>query len=214
MHKTSKPRVAEDVGPRLRRAYFESRFGQLHVHNAIPSGGGFDEGTSLLCVHGSGATGREFAALLPILGRDRSVYAPDLPGAGESDGAASGAVADSVAALEDFLAQMRFRQIDLLGLREGVLVACELALSRPQIVRRVVMVSTPAGVDRKLADRFRLVAQPTLVLRPRDQYWEGGQRLREWMPKARVVDLPGEPVAIGAAVPVSVSDALKTFLRG
>lgn len=206
--------MTEDAGPRLRRAYFESRFGQLHVHNAIPGGGGFDEGTPLLLIHGSGTTGREFAALLAVLGRDRSVYAPDLPGAGESDGVGSGAVADSVAALEDFLAQMRFRQIDVLGLREGVLVACELALSRPQIVRRVVMVSAPAFADRKAADRFRLVVQPTLVLRPRDQYWEGGQRLREWMPKARIAELPNEPFAIGATIPVSVSDALKTFLRG
>ena len=28
---------------RLRRAYFDSRYGQLHVHQAIPPGGGFDE---------------------------------------------------------------------------------------------------------------------------------------------------------------------------
>lgn len=214
MQRTSKARAREDAGPRLRRAYFESRFGQLHVHNAIPGGGGFDEGTPLLCIHGSGTTGREFSALLPILGQDRSVYAPDLPGAGESDGSGSGSVIDAVAALEDFLGQMRFRQIDVLGLRDGVLAAGELALSRPQVVRRLVLVSVPVLNDRRIADRFRMIAQPTLVLRPRDAYWEGGQRMREWMPKARVADLPNEAYAIAAAVPVAVSDALKTFLRG
>ena len=34
-----------EAKPRVRRGYFESRYGQLHVHNAIPPGGGFEEGT-------------------------------------------------------------------------------------------------------------------------------------------------------------------------
>ena len=36
-------RANRDVGtqPRVRRAYFECRYGQLHVHNVMPSGGGF-----------------------------------------------------------------------------------------------------------------------------------------------------------------------------
>src|SRR5205814_10348498 len=71
---------------RVRRGYFECRYGQLHVHNAIPPGGGFEEGTALLCLHPAGLNGRAFKGLLPQLGRDRSVYAPDLPGNGESDG--------------------------------------------------------------------------------------------------------------------------------
>ena len=51
---------AEAESPRLRRAYFECRYGQLHVHNAIPAGGGFDEQTTLLCLHASSSTGRAF----------------------------------------------------------------------------------------------------------------------------------------------------------
>ena len=43
----------ETASPRLRRAYFECRYGQLHVHNAIPAGGGFDEQTTLVCLHAS-----------------------------------------------------------------------------------------------------------------------------------------------------------------
>ncbi len=73
--------------PRLRRAYFDCRYGQLHMRYAIPGGGGFDEATTLLCIPGAPGTGRFFAPLLLPLGRDRSVYAPDLPGCGESDGA-------------------------------------------------------------------------------------------------------------------------------
>jgi hypothetical protein len=33
----------EPGAPRLRRAYHDCRYGQLHLHNAIPAGGGFDE---------------------------------------------------------------------------------------------------------------------------------------------------------------------------
>ena len=44
----------------MRRGYFECRYGQLHVHNAIPPGGGFEEGTALLCLHQSAASGRVF----------------------------------------------------------------------------------------------------------------------------------------------------------
>ena len=67
--------AGQRLGPRLRRAYYECRYGQLHLHNAIPSGGGFDELTTVICLHGEGQTGRVFAAALASLGRERSVYA-------------------------------------------------------------------------------------------------------------------------------------------
>src|SRR4051794_21687809 len=50
------PMSEETAHPRLRRAYFECRYGQLHVHNAIPAGGGFDEKTTLVCLHASSGT--------------------------------------------------------------------------------------------------------------------------------------------------------------
>src|ERR1700748_2139028 len=60
--------------PRVRRGYFECRFGQLHLHNAIPPGGGFEEGTPLLCLHHTGGSGYLFERFLAHAGRDRSVY--------------------------------------------------------------------------------------------------------------------------------------------
>jgi pimeloyl-ACP methyl ester carboxylesterase len=130
--------------PRVGRGYFECRYGQLHVHNAIPPGGGFEEATALLCVHQGAASGRTFARFLSAVGRDRSVYAPDLPGCGESDGPpVRPSIADYAAALGDFLDSMRFRQIDVLGHRAGSLIAAELAVVRPQQVRRVVMAGVP-----------------------------------------------------------------------
>lgn len=144
--------------PRLRRAYFECRFGQLHVHHAIPSGGGFDERTALICIPDAGSTARALLPLLASLGRSRSVYAPDPPGCGESD-ASSGqdAVAASVGAINDFIADMRLRQVDLLGIGSGAAVARALATQRQAEVRRLVLV----GEQRTDAPRS---SQPRLEL--------------------------------------------------
>jgi pimeloyl-ACP methyl ester carboxylesterase len=143
---TVRSRANRDVGrkPRVRRAYFECRYGQLHVYNAMPSGGGFEEATTLLCLHETPLTGRMFAGVLSLLGWDRSVYAPDIPGFGQSDSPeAPPSIADYAAAIGDFLDTMRFRQLDLLGCQTGALIAAELAILRPTQVRRVILASVP-----------------------------------------------------------------------
>ena len=120
----------------------------MHLHNAIPAGGGFDELTSLLCVHDVGQTGRVFADVLAQLGGDRSVYAPDLPGCGESDPAHGLMFAEAgVMALADFHDSMRIRQFDLLALGQGAHVAALLAAERGAAVRRLILLDPPAGVQ-------------------------------------------------------------------
>lgn len=192
--------------PRVRRGYFECRYGQLHVHNAIPPGGGFEEGTALLCLHGSGQSGRVFQRFLPLLGRDRSVYAPDIPGSGESDGPARLGVTDAATALGDFLDNMRFRQIDVLGYQSGSLIAAELALARPQQVRRVVLVGVPAAPE---AERLRQIGQPVLVARTKDELWDSTQRARDFLPRARSLELP----QFGAGVFDQGADAIAAPLK-
>lgn len=155
MAKGTVPIRPADAQPRVRRGYFECRYGQLHVHNAIPPGGGFEEGTPLLCLHNTTGSGRTFERFLSVAGRDRSVYAPDLPGFGESDPPPSRpSISDYAATLGDFLDTMRFRQIDVLGHQAGSLIAAELAIARPKQVRRVVLVSVPVLNDAE-RDAFR-----------------------------------------------------------
>lgn len=132
--------------PRLRRAYYECRFGQLHVHNAIPAGGGFDELTPLLCIHAGGMTGRVFQSVLAELGFDRSVYAPDMPGSGESDPGTGLSAADAaVAGLQDFLDTMRLREVDVVSFGDGGTIARRLATSRAKQIRRVALLGEPPG---------------------------------------------------------------------
>lgn len=140
-----KSRIVPSAGEvRVRRAYFECRFGQLHVRTAFPTSGGFDEHTTLLCFHQSPCSSRVFAKFLPEIAHDRSVYAPDLPGHGESDPPPhEPAIADYAAAMADFIDVMRFRQVDLLGHHVGALIAAELGILRPEQVRRVILVSVP-----------------------------------------------------------------------
>jgi pimeloyl-ACP methyl ester carboxylesterase len=227
--------------PRLRRAYFECRYGQLHVHNAIPSGGGFDELTTLICLHSSSSTGRSFLELSKHLGQSRSVYSPDTPGCGESDSPPSqpSAVAYSEA-LGDFIDSMRFRQVDLLGVHSGAALAAELAISRPKVVRRVIMIGAPAlDADERRSyrelsapegapqgalwaraavinwdgdTRLPLVKQPLLVLRPRDNFWNAGGRVSKLVPGARVVDLPDQDKNLLDKVPARVAKQVSDFL--
>ena len=126
---------------RLRRAYFDCRYGQIHVHQAIPPGGGFDEAAPLLCIPGKQGTGRVFYPVLAALGADRSIYAPDLPGYGESDGAGDGAGPEQYAlALTDLLDSLRQRQIDLMAHAEGAETAIAIEKLRPHaLVRRMVL---------------------------------------------------------------------------
>ncbi len=140
----------------LRRMYVDCRYGQLHVRSAFGSTGGFDELTPLVCLHDAPMSGGTFDAFLPLLGTDRSVYAPDLPGFGESDPPqAPPSVADHAAAVGDFLDQLRLRQVDVLGYRVGAAIAAELAVARPAQVRRVVMAGAPL-FDEAEREAFRL----------------------------------------------------------
>jgi pimeloyl-ACP methyl ester carboxylesterase len=153
--------------PRVRRAYFDCRYGQLHVHYAIPAGGGFDEATTLLCIAGGAGVGKFFRPLLLPLGRDRSVYAPDLPGCGESD-PTSGDLShiDAAAALGDFLDSMHLRHVDLLAHESGVAIAVALASQRTSQIVRVVLSPNTDSVRTEA----RALKQPQLVidLRPAD----------------------------------------------
>lgn len=140
----------------LRRAYFDCRYGQLHVRTAFPGGGGFDERTTLVILHDAGGSSRDVLAWVRELGEDRSVYAPDFPGHGESDGTdavageakpvlgqvkAAGMEAgldSAAAAVFDFCTDLRLRGIHLLAMGAGIEVAKRVAVAREGLVARLV----------------------------------------------------------------------------
>lgn len=162
MAKASKSTLPQ-IEVRTRRAYFDCRFGQLHVRTAFPTTGGFDEQVTLFCLHALDGSSRDFSRLLPLLADVRSVYAPDLPGYGESDPSPAQSVADAATAAEDLAGGLRLRQIDVLGVQYGAEAALQLTAARPELVRRLVLASLPG------TDRLSIPKQPRLILKLGEQ---------------------------------------------
>ncbi len=175
----------------LRKMYVDCRFGQLHLHTSFPSSGGFDELTPLLCVPPPSLTGRVFRPLLRDLGRDRSVYAPDLPGSGESDTPDHApTIADQTAAFIDLIDSLRLKQVDVVGYQAGSLTAIELALARPEQVRRLILIGIPGSDSNfQVGERLPLLKLPVMILRARDELWESTSRTEPLLREARRVEL-------------------------
>jgi len=128
----------------VRKGYVESPFGQLHLRTAMPTGGGFEEETPLVCLHQMPMSGSVFNEFLREMGRDRMAYAPDTPGYGESDAPpARPAVEDYAQAVGAMLDAYHLRAVDLLGHHTGSAIAVELAVTRPFQIRRLVLVGVP-----------------------------------------------------------------------
>jgi pimeloyl-ACP methyl ester carboxylesterase len=213
MAKRSQSPTQTAAPARVRRSYFECLYGQLHVHHAIPAGGGFEEATPLLALHAAAQTGRMFGGILAAMGADRSAFAPDLPAFGQSDGPREAlTAADHAAAIGDFLDAMRLRQVDVLGCGLGALVAIELALSRPNVRRVAVMPLPPEAGQRNypLSAQMARIAQPTLLLYPRDMT-QALLTAAAGLPVRARRELPGD-LSLLETAPETVADVLKDFL--
>lgn len=188
----------------VRRSYSECRYGQMHVWTSYPSGGGFDERTPVICLHHSGGSGRLFAPMLSELGHDRSVYALDLPGHGTSDVPPSRfSVADLAGAVGDFLDGLRVRSADVFGYQLGALVAAELAIVRPQQIRRVMVWGVPAYSAQERA--ALLARQPAHGPREVGSREDGSDVTEEWQ---RMLERRS-PDASVAALAEEFSDRLR-----
>ena len=120
------------------------------------------EGPPMVLLHGAGDDSLDWRWTLPELARTHRVYAPDLPGSGES----ARTVADySPASFERFIASF----VDALGIGRatfvgnslGGLVALRLALSEPARVGSLVLVDG-AGLGRAVNPAFNSVTVPGL----------------------------------------------------
>jgi pimeloyl-ACP methyl ester carboxylesterase len=130
-----------------------------------------------------------FAPILRELGHDRSVYAPDLPGHGNSDPASSkSTVADLAVAIGDFIDNLRLRSVDLAGYQLGALVSAELAITRPQLIRRVMLWGVPSYSAQDRASLLQNVPSP-------GSREDGSDVSDEWR---RILERRGPGAPIGA----------------
>jgi 3-oxoadipate enol-lactonase len=101
-------------------------------------------GTPLVLVHGVATSRAVWRHVVPGLAQRHVVATPDLPGFGASPPTGRGFVLEEVAdALGDAIA--RLAPFDLLGNSLGGAVSLVLAERRPELVRRLILVS-PAGM--------------------------------------------------------------------
>ncbi|MEQ9445173.1 MAG: hypothetical protein RJS98_06380 [Rhodospirillaceae bacterium] len=127
-----------------KKGYVDARFGQIHFHMARPADGDGDK-TPIVFFHQNPKSAEEYRPLLEIVGRDRIALAFDTPGYGESDRPAEPQdIAALTGAFEDALVAMGYGKegkgpVDLFGFHTGVFMATELAITRPDLVRRVVV---------------------------------------------------------------------------
>lgn len=179
------------MAARVRRAFVDIPDGQIHVRRVE------GEGIPLLCLHQSPASSLTYAELLPLL--DRPAIAIDTPGFGESfRPAAQPSVADYARWIADVAAALGFVQIDVMGLFTGAAIAAELAASRPDLVRRLILAGPPLFTPEQQAG-FVEHAWP---VRPEP---DGSHLMREWQ---RTMSRP-MPVPFDRRV-----DAFNEYYRG
>lgn len=146
----------------VRRDYAVGRYGQLHYRFSGRAG----QRPPVLFLHASPTSGRHYEPVLAALGSDRFVLAPDTPGFGDSDAPPSPpGIEDYAAALGEFVDGLGLPRVDVVGYHTGSKIACELALQRPALVRRLALVSASVYTAEELARQRRDFADPGV---PRD----------------------------------------------
>ena len=98
----------------------------------------------MVCFHQSPQSGKVYTEILKSLGTDRQVFAPDTPGFGESDPPDEPpGIEDYASAMEDLIDQLGLTRFDILGYHTGALTGTEIAVRRPDQVRRLVLIGLP-----------------------------------------------------------------------
>jgi len=102
-------------------------------------------GEPLVLIHGLGSSGADWALQVPALEGRFRIIMPDLPGSGRSatprEGCSIAGFAASLWCLLDHLAQPR---VNIVGFSLGGAVGLEMALQRPEGVRRLALINTLA----------------------------------------------------------------------
>ena len=177
---------AATAGAPVKRAYADGPHGQLHYRTA----GRRTQAVPLLCLHPSPLTSIVYESWLAEMGRDRLTIAPDTPGYGGSDPPASPPeIGDFATAMVRLLDVLELDRVDVMGYHTGSLTAAEMARTRPERVRRIVMISAPIFTEAELAEyRAGLEQQPTALPEVLKRSLESLRRA----PMGMFTDLPSE----------------------
>lgn len=143
------------------RHYAQGRFGQVHFVSAAPAEAANIKRAPLVCCHASPFSGDTFRDLQDVLATDRIVHCVDTPGYGNSESPPQkptmadygGAIADAIADLGYGRGQNG--QVDMFGDHTGALCAAEVAVQRPELVRRMALSGVPHFDTAAAREEFR-----------------------------------------------------------
>lgn len=132
----------------FRRQYIDGEFGQVHVLASEPVAESIAH-TPVLCLAPNPMAGRYYRLFMQELGRDRRMIAPDYPGLGQSDPPTEApdmaGYADAMAGVLDALGYGKDGdgKVDVCGYHTGAMVAIEMAIRRPDLVRTLILAGIP-----------------------------------------------------------------------
>jgi pimeloyl-ACP methyl ester carboxylesterase len=162
----------------VRKAYADSTWGQIHYRYVKPAQP--TNKTPVVFFHPNPFSGAYFNYTLEELGRDRMAIAFDTPGYGESATPPEPQTIEALAAAFALaLENMGYggktgRKVDVSGFHTGAYIAPELAASRPDLVRRVVLSGVPFWEGELLESKSRTL----LVDKPLTE--DGAFAMLEW----------------------------------
>lgn len=147
-----------DAYGKVQKQYVDTRFGQAHLYQITPAPGDVTQ-TPLVAFHSTAMSGDYWREFMTEMGMDRVVIAPDTPGYGLSDRPPTlqplGEIAAAAADVLDALGYGKNGDglVDVMGYHTGTYIATELAIIRPDLVRRVVVPGIPffVGEERQKA---------------------------------------------------------------
>jgi pimeloyl-ACP methyl ester carboxylesterase len=118
------------------------------------------EGSALLLLHGIAGTCENWSEVIEPLARDHTVIAPDLPGHGASaPGGGDYSIGNLAAAMRDLLVTLGHDRATFVGHSLGGGVAMQLAYQSPEMVERLVLVSS-GGLGPEVSPVLRAAALP------------------------------------------------------
>lgn len=160
---------------RLYRQYVPCRWGQLHLHVAVPEAPG--PRPPLICFHLSPGSARMYRAFIAAMAKDRLAIAVDTPGYGESDPPPAPTTLEAYAeTLAEVLDGMKLARADLFGAHTGSRLAVEIAHQRGDQIGRLILYGAAVYTEEERERQKRTFAQPKPVAADGShlaQYWKG-----------------------------------------
>jgi len=160
---TFTPAVEADNAVSFERNYVTHEWGQIHVLTSQPTTPG--NATPLVCFAPNPYSGNYYRLFMEQLGSDRTMMALDYPGIGQSDNYPGELTMTTLAdIMADSLTSLGWGPngngpVDVCGYHTGTMLASELAVKYPALVRRMVLIGIPYYDAAGRQERFDRLGQ-------------------------------------------------------